>query len=240
MLVAVAIFTVITAGVFTLLDQSQQRYRSESEFLDAFQGGRIAVDQMTRDIHMAGYPPRNAFESFVVAANPAVVAMPFAWSPNYPITPCTVGVTCNASGGPAAFDLMIETDINPEDADGIEWIRYRLNGTTLERGVATKAVGTDPATATQAAMVPYVENVMNNTTVAQMNRIQANYPGMFPGNAPVPVFTYGFDAGGGNIPASIREVNINLIVMAPNPDPRSQALRVTTLTGRARRINPNR
>jgi len=38
MLVVVAVFTVVTGAVFGLLDVAQQRYRIESEVLDAFQG----------------------------------------------------------------------------------------------------------------------------------------------------------------------------------------------------------
>jgi hypothetical protein len=62
---------------------------------------------------------------------------------------------------------------------------------------------------------------------------------MFPGNAPVPVFTYLYDAGQPQTPPNIREVNITLIVQAPTLDPQTQQPRVLTLTARARRIDPN-
>lgn len=238
MLVSVAVFTVVTGAVFALLIVSQQRYQMESEFLDTFQGARLAMDQMTRDIHSAGYPPANAFTAAVVVANPTVVALPFAWSPNYPLTPCTVGTNCNAVGGPAAFDLIIETDVDPQANNGIEWIRYRLNGTTLERGMATKIAGADPEVATSNTLVAYVENVMNNTTAAQMNNLRTFYPGLFPGNVPVPVFNYQFDAGTPLNPQFIRSVNITLIVLSPNPDPKTGQPRLVTLTGYARRVNP--
>lgn len=237
MLVSVAVFTVVMSAVFGLLISSQQRYQAESEHLDTFQGARQGMDLMVRDIHIAGYPPANSFTSVVAAANPQRVALPFAWSPNYPATPCTVDVNCNAQGGPGPFDLIIETDVDPLAANGVEWVRYRLNGTTLERGMATKTAGAEPANTTEGVMVPYVENVMNNTTTAQMASLRAFYPGIFPGNAPVRVFTYQFD-GAAQVPQAIRAVNITLIVLSPHPDPKTRQPRLVTLTGFARRVNP--
>lgn len=240
MLVSVAVFTVVMAAVFSLLIASQQRYQAESERLDTFQVARQAMDLIVRDIHVAGYPPANSFSPAVLAASPQLVALPFAWSPNYPATPCTVGVSCSATGGPDPFDLIIETDVDPlaVPPNGVEWIRYRLNGTILERGMATKTAGADPANATQGVMVPYVENVMNNTTAAQMTNLRNFYPGLFPGNLPVPVFTYQFDAGAANVPGAIRTVNITLIVLSPNVDPKTRQPVLVTLTGFARRVNP--
>ncbi|MCL4524738.1 MAG: prepilin-type N-terminal cleavage/methylation domain-containing protein [Acidobacteria bacterium] len=238
MLISVAVFTVVMAAVFGLLIASQQRYQAETDRMDTFQGARQAMDLMVRDIHIAGYPPANNFSPAVIAANPERVALPFGWSPNYPATPCTVGVNCNAIGGPAPFDLIIETDVDPLANNGLEWVRYRLNGTVLERGMATKIAGADPENSTQAVMVPYVENVMNNTTAAQMAFLQGFYPGLFPGNTPVPVFTYQFDAGAANVSTAIRSVNITLIVLARNVDPKTRQPIVVTLTGYSRRVNP--
>jgi prepilin-type N-terminal cleavage/methylation domain-containing protein len=238
MLVSVAVFTVVMAAVFGLMISSQQRYQAETDKLDTFQGARQAMDLMVRDIHIAGYPPANAFSPAVIAANPQRVALPFGWSPNYPVTPCTVGVNCSATGGPAPFDLIIETDVDPLANNGVEWVRYRLNGTTLERGMATKAAGADPANTTQGVMVPYVENVMNNTTAAEMTFLRGFYPTLFLGNAPVPVFTFQFDAGGVNIPSAIRSVNITLIVRSTNVDQKTRQPIMVTLTGFARRVNP--
>jgi prepilin-type N-terminal cleavage/methylation domain-containing protein len=238
MLVSVAIFTVVMAAVFGLMISSQQRYQAETDRLDTFQGARQAMDLIVRDVHIAGYPPVNAFSPAVAAASPQLVALPFGWSPNYPATPCTVGVNCSATGGPAPFDLIVETDVDPLAANGLEWVRYRLNGTTLERGMATKTAGADPANTTLPTMVPYVENVMNNTTAAEMTFLRGFYPTLFPGNTPVPIFTYQFDAGGINTPLTIRSVNITLIVRSANVDVKTRQPIVVTLTGFARRVNP--
>lgn len=247
MLVVVFVFTVITGAVFGLLNVSQQRYKMESEFLDSFQSARLGLDQMTRDIHTAGYPPVVTLPPAVACASPQLVAYPFAWSPGY-LDPNCLGVApiqCAVGGAggctiPGPFDLITEADVDPENTNGVEWVRYRLNQATntLERGVASKVAGGNPAVATLAVMIPYVENVMNSTTAAEMGQIQASHPLMFPGNLPVPIFQYVFDVGG-TTPGLIREINITLIVRAPNPDPRTNQLRVLTLTGLARRFNPS-
>lgn len=246
LLVVVAVFSVITGVVFQLLNDTQNRYRTESAALESFQDARLALDQMARDIHTSGYPPANQFTAAVAAARPDLYALPFGFSPNYPAIPgCAMGVCAT----PNQWDVIVETDVDPESANGVEWIRYRLNGNILERGSVTKTIGGDPLVATNAAnvMVPFVENVMNNGTVAQMTQIRTYYPAMFPGNTPVPLFTYLCQVGtapiapctAANNPRDIREVNITIIVQSPLLDLRNRQPRVMTLTGRARRINPS-
>ncbi len=247
-LVAVGIFTIITGAVFSLLNIAQQRYKMEQDYMDSFQGARQAMDQITRDIHSAGYPAGNSFLPAVATANPQNVAAPFAWAPGYSVTypfpaGCTVGGGCSATGGPAQFDLIIEGQIDPALSPSVQWVRYQLQGTTLMRGVAIKTPGSDPVTSTGLVMSPYLDNVMNNTSVAEMNRIQQNYPAMFPGNAPVPIFQYTQDPSPpsgivASSPFNILEVEITLIVRAANPDPQTGVWRVVTLNGRARRLNP--
>jgi len=251
LLVVVAVFTVLTGAVFELLTVAQQRYRAESEFLDSFQSARLGIDQMTRDIHAAGFPPANSFPA--PPAPNLVASTPFAWSQaqGYPGAPCTLGA-CMVPNG---FNLIIET--TPRPGAGVQWIRYWLpdGATTLMRGVVAKPQApADPLAATNALgiMVPYVENVMNNAPAAQMAAIRAAYPAMFPGNAPVPVFQYQFDTINPNdptcspqapaippaTPPCILEVNITLIVQSVSPDPKTGRPRVGTLTARAMRVNP--
>jgi type II secretory pathway pseudopilin PulG len=241
---ATAIFIVLAGIIFSVLVQGQQRYETESGVMDSFQQASIAVDQIVRDVHSAGYPPTNNYTTAVAAANPNLIALPFGWMPTYPLTPCTVGGNCVT---PSAFDLIVEGDIG----NGVQWIRYRLVGTTLFRGVANK-VGLDPAAATLPNLFPYVDNVMNNAPAAQMAQLQAVYPNLFPGNNPVPIFTYTCDAPNPNPPALcstlaapnntvtyIRDVNIVLIVQSPTRDQKTGQLRAVTLTAQARRSNPS-
>jgi prepilin-type N-terminal cleavage/methylation domain-containing protein len=253
LLVALGIFLVVTGAAFSLLGSSQKQSQSESQVLASFQEARLGLDQIVRDVNDAGYPPPTFFQS----AYPNLSASsPFAWSPGYTVpTPCQIGTggggTCSTPGD---FDIIIETNPNSQDAGSqVQWIRYQLQGTTLMRGMAPKATSHDPAIDTAAAgvLAPFVQNVINNSSPAQIAQYQVSYPGMFP-TGPVPIFSYTCDpgtlpvvpvacpsAGAANAPAKIREVIVTLIVAAPAPDATTGVPRIVQLTGRGRRVNPN-
>jgi len=248
LLVALGIFLLVTGAAFTLLATSQQRYRTESQVLTSFQEARLALDQIVRDVNDAGYPP-----PIYKSTNYNLFASsPFAWSPGYAAnSPCQIGT---GGGGtcltPSDIDLIVETEPDPISCGGgVQWIRYQLQGTTLMRGAACKTWPDDPATDTGAFLTPFVQNVVNNSSSAQIAQYQSFYPGMFPGNAPVPVFSYTCDTGGApqpcftagsdNSPANIRDVIVTLIVAAPQPDATNGQLRLVQLLGRGRRVNPN-
>src|SRR5260370_41350865 len=148
-------------------------------------------------------------------ANANKYALPFAWTPSYPTTPCTVGRTWTV---PGQYDLILEADLG----NGVQWIRYSLQTTTLMRGVVPKAPFTDPVTATSGSsvLVPYLENVMN-------------------GNNSLPIFSYVCDPGALQQPSNIREVNVSLMVRSQQPDPQTHQYRTITLNGQAMRFNPN-
>jgi len=245
LLVSSVVFLLMAGAAFSLLATSSKRFRTDSEVLTSFQEARLGIDQISRDIEDGGFPPHNHFNN---AATPVAsyAATPFAWAPGYPTT-CTVAGSCTVPNG---FDLIIETDY---DGTGVKWIRYQLPAgqTTLYRAVVAKTAG-DPDTATNGATVllPYIQNVMNNATAAQIAAIRAVYPAMFPGGTPVPVFTYTlFDlpssalVGGctsvAQAPCNIRDVDIVLIVQSIDPDAQSQKLRLVELHGLAHRLNPN-
>jgi prepilin-type N-terminal cleavage/methylation domain-containing protein len=218
MLVTVFIFTVIAGTVFSLLLSSQMRYSSESSLTSAFQQANVAIDQITRDIHSAGYPPVSSFTASQAFNHPDNVAIPFAWAPSYPFSSCTVGATCTIPGD---YDLILEADLG----SGVQWIRYSLQGTTLMRGMTPKVPNTDPASATDPStglLTPYLDNVMNG-----------------PANKSVPIFSYQYDSATLQ-PSNIREVNVSLIVQSAKPDAQTGQLRTITLTGQATRFNPDR
>jgi prepilin-type N-terminal cleavage/methylation domain-containing protein len=247
LMVSVAIFLLICGAIFELMGTTQNRFRTESQVLGAFEEARLGLDQIVRDVNDSGYPPQNHFSASVPAT--AFAASPIAWSPNYaPATPCQIGT---AGGGtctsPGDFDLIVEGDV---DGTGVEWIRYQLVGTTLLRGVASKAVNPDPITATvTVGMLPYVLNVMNNAPPTQIAQFRAAYPAMFPGGNPQPLFQFTCDspagpvlcqnAGGSNSPANVRDVDITLIVMTPQTDAQTNQIHLVELNGRGHRVNPN-
>jgi Tfp pilus assembly protein PilW len=214
LLVGTVLFTIITGAIFSLLLSAQLRYRGESNVTEAFQQANIALDQITRDVHSAGYPPKNSLGIATANMHPETYALPFAWSPNYPSAPCSVGGSCTIPGD---YDLMVEADVN---GTGVQWIRYSLQGTTLMRGMTPKVNFADPVAATTASLTPYLENVLN-------------------GNKSVPIFSYNYSSGTTQQPSNIREVNVSLMVQAAQPDPQTGQYRMITLTGQAVRFNPN-
>jgi len=229
LMAVVAFITLVSGSIFLMLNTAAQRYQSESEVMDSFQAARLAIDQMTRDIHGAGFPPANVGWIFLAGTTPT--AVPFAWSPGYVASAtCTVGATCTT---PSATDLIIEGNISPSTGAGVQWIRYTLIGTTLSRGVAAKAPATDPVAATPAAvMFPVVENVIND--------------------AATPLFTY--ECTNGATPATpvactaapapnntaqyIRQVGITLVVRSAQPDPQTGQFRTVSLHSQALVVNP--
>lgn len=247
LMVATAIFLVLCGTMFELLELSQKRYTNETQLSGAFQETRLAIDQMTRDFNVGGFPAVGIF-SGVPADSSQYAIGPVAWDPNYAVTPCYI----NGAGGgtpcatPGDFDLIVETNLG----NGVSWIRYQLrpNDTTLYRSVVPKTAGADPVAATSApnVMVPFLTNVMNNSA-AQIPQIVADYPAMFPGGVQ-PIFRYTCDtlagpqpcplAGNSGVPNNIRDVDITLIVMTRRPDMQTQQLELVELTGRGHRVNP--
>jgi prepilin-type N-terminal cleavage/methylation domain-containing protein len=240
LMAALGIFLLICGAAFTLLASSQQHARTESQVLTSFQEARLGLDQIIRDVNDAGYPP----PTFAGTDPTQYTSSPFAWSPGYTISsPCTIDGSCITPGD---FDLIIETNPTPEDlGSSVQWIRYQLQGTTLLRGAALKRSGYDPAMDTASFLAPFVQNVVNNVSPAQIAQYQAVYPGMFPGGNPVPIFSYTCDSGAapvactGSSPRNIRDVIVTLIVAAPTPDATTGRPRLVQLIGRGRRVNPN-
>ena len=242
LLVSSVVFLLMAAGAFSLLSSSSRRFKTDSQILTSFQEARLGIDQIARDVADAGFPPRNRFSAPLPPSN-FYAAAPFAWAPGY-----VAGALCNggACTTPTQFDLIVEEDY---DGTGVKWIRYQLPAgtTTLLRAVAPKTAGGDADASTAGVLLPYLQNVMNNATGAQIAAIQADYPTMFPGNTPVPLFTYSCDVVGStpapctaaNTPADIRDVGITIIVQAASRDTTTQAVRVVELNGLAHRVNPN-
>jgi prepilin-type N-terminal cleavage/methylation domain-containing protein len=248
LLIATAVFLLVCGAIFGLLDLSQKNYGTETQISGTFQEARLAVDQMVRDFNQAGYPSLGMFSEKPNSAASYAIG-PVAWDPGYPTAICAIGTggggTCAT---PSDFDLIVEADTG----NGVSWIRYQLQNGTLYRAMAPKVAGGDPVAATNAAgvRVPFVSNVMNNPTAAQLADINAEYPAMFPGGvAQVPIFQYTCDSGGVtkpcplaaglNSPYSVRDVDITLIVATPLRDAQTRRLKIVELNGRGHRLNPS-
>jgi len=239
-LVAINAFFVIAE--YALVRSRRARLEVMAE--EGAKGARLALDQIVRDVNDAGYPP----PTYAGTDPTKFASTPFAWSPNYTVpTTCTIDGSCITPGD---FDIIIETNPTPQDPTSqVQWIRYQLQGTTLMRGAALKQPGNDPAIDTAAFLAPLVQNVVNNSSAAQIAQYQAAYPGMFPTGNPVPIFSYSCDTGNvplactaagiDNSPANIRDVVVTLIVATALPDATTGEPRIVQLVGRGRRINPN-
>jgi prepilin-type N-terminal cleavage/methylation domain-containing protein len=245
MIVAMGIFLIICAAMFELLDLSQKKFNSETQLTAAYQDARLAMDQIVRDVDASGYPSTSMFS--VLPTSPSSYAIgPVAWSPNYPLTPCTLG-TCATPGD---YDLIVETRLSTDTQ--VSWIWYHLDGTTLYRAVVTKTAG-DPLSVVSSSgnKVAFLSNVMNNPGAAQLAQITSEYPSMFPGGGPQPIFQYTCYTPGGAAPTApcplagsdnsannVCDVDITLIVKTPQSDLQTQKLKLVELNGRGHRLNP--
>ncbi len=242
LLVAMAFFLTVCGAMFRLLNADQQRYQTDSQVLSSFQQARLGLDEIVRDVSDAGYPPLNHF-SATAPAN-IYAFSPIAWSPSYPNTSCVIG----ACASPTGFDVILE---GADYSTGtVQWTRYQLVGTTLYRGVVNKVVGADPAASFGGAMVPYVYNVVNNASGAEIATYRLSYPAMFPGGNPQPIFQYYCDnlpgppalcqyTGSNDSPANVREIEVTLIVQTEQVDAQTHAPRLVELNGNGQRVNPN-
>src|SRR5215475_12374481 len=71
MLIVLAMLVVFSGAVFRVISLSMERSVTEQIKLDMFQEAREFMDQMTRDLRMAGYPnKRNFVQSILI--NPVI------------------------------------------------------------------------------------------------------------------------------------------------------------------------
>ena len=132
--------TIVLGSVLYLSNQTQARQDFESEKLSVQQNANEALDQMYRDLRMAGYPQSRS------------VCQP-AWG----------GLTGNSSKVASGFTTINSSNVvfqGDIDNDGIvEVVEYRLNGTTLERSEVEKnSDGTIP-TASYQSLAPNVTSL---------------------------------------------------------------------------------
>jgi prepilin-type N-terminal cleavage/methylation domain-containing protein len=57
LLMVVLLLTIVVAALFSQIERAQVRYRVEDQKLDLTQQEREFIDQFTRDLHQAGFPP---------------------------------------------------------------------------------------------------------------------------------------------------------------------------------------
>ena len=100
----VAMFGGLTAIALSLILQTYTGVQNSMGSSTLYDNGVTALNQMTREIRVAGYPSSKFFSSAAVAASPGIVATPF------------VTVT--------AYDLVFQADINGDGTVGTDRVRH--------------------------------------------------------------------------------------------------------------------
>lgn len=276
-MVVLFIFLIVTGAVFGLLSVAQVRYRAEQQFLDSLQGARLGIEQLTRDIHRAGFPPRSAYDD-IIPTNPAAawvtaggvpvtsVAVPFlGMVGNNVDQTCTVNGGANPCTIPNPFELVIETDLDPENTvtpEQVEWVYYRLdtpgNGVvspptgggasrTLYRRVVPKTCAGPPFVLVPMTCVtsgPGTVTAPVGLGTPMVDNVVQD-PGVAVGPANPAVFTYvcrDMDNDGAPdptcTPENIEEIYMVLQARAISPDIQTGGVRALTLQSVARVLNP--
>lgn len=75
LLVAVAVFGVVSAGMFTVLEESLRVYTIGAARAESQQSARIAVERLAGEIRTAGFGPRPATFSAIAVAEPAQIVL---------------------------------------------------------------------------------------------------------------------------------------------------------------------
>jgi len=268
LMLVLVIFLVVTGAVFGLLDTAQTRYRAEQQFLESFQGARLGVELMVRDIHNAGYPPPYTF-----AGNLGQPPTPPAYPPGSWTLPTlappdlqrrfAVGIVgvdaggvnpnCTVNGGPTpctipnAWDLILELDIDPENPNPdpvtglspqVEWVRYNL---LRPAGAATSTLYR-----TVTAKVPGANPAATQDNIPFVEHVVQDPTAGASSSGPQ-LFTYECDPNqilfaGTQICLAehVKNVYISLRVRSTRRDIQTGQFRQITLQGAASRLNPSR
>ncbi len=236
LLTVLVILTLVMGAIFSQLIQVQQRYQVEQTKLDMFQESREFMDQMSRDLHQAGYPNAKMYANGVLAA-------PINNDPRNAVGLVQVTPT----------SIIFEGDV---DGTGVvSSLRYTLISDPANPGQCpcwvqrsqVQKVNADPLTGQGTNPSNEVQNVVNSagtmTIFGQMtlpSGIQTNQAlyGQYAAN---PVFQ-AFDNAGNAVALpidinasptvikSIKTIRITLNVLGRQPDMRTHMRPVTTLT----------
>lgn len=174
MIVAMAVMLLVIGSVLQMLSQSQQRFVTTASEEDTTAAAREALDLMTREIRLAGYPPPNSYPPGVIVAgtNERYVARGggFITANPYSIQfEADVGIPagCNGTTLPLAdYRCTSNTGV-------VSVINYELQGPTACGGVMANPALTSPTlmrsqvpknangAAVVPVFVPFINNVMN-------------------------------------------------------------------------------
>jgi prepilin-type N-terminal cleavage/methylation domain-containing protein len=154
MMIALLLMTIVGGAIFEQVGEAQKRSQVEQTKLDIFQETRDFMDQMTRDLHQAGYPNVHNFATGTVSVD----------SFGHPIdTRVAVGLVKIDNN-----QLMFEGDV---DGTGtVSSVQYTISNTgdgcpCLRRSQISKS-STDPMNPGTPVYWTEVQYVQNGTSTA--------------------------------------------------------------------------
>jgi len=216
LMMAILVLMIVVGGIFGVIDVVNQRSSTEQSKLDMFQEAREFMDQMSRDLHQAGYPnPRHYLEHNVLTASPVINDDSNA-----------VGVVNVDSG-----DLWFEGDV---DGTGvISVVRYHLDTSTsngcpcLRRSQLPKIDGNPVDGQTAENYQIQVQGVQNTDIFSAFARGTTGIPITLPVN---------FNDNGPDV-ASVDTIKATLSLRSPLADPKTGEHPETTLVMTAKLNN---
>lgn len=163
LMASLAILLIMMAGVFSQLSKLQQTYRTEENKVDTTQEGRNVLDNISREVHQAGYPGDNLF-------NPNILANPVMNDSR--VAAGLVRVTPQ--------ELWFEGDIDSDGAvDVVDYMLYDSAGNvataastcpcTLRRSQTVKVNNTAPLAQVLPGYNVVLSNVLNSGGVPAAN-----------------------------------------------------------------------
>ena len=158
LVMVVAFFGTLTAMALALVMQSYQGVQLRMSTSTLYDTGTTALNQMTKELRMAGYPSAKLFTSSAVAGSPGLVATPF------------VSVT--------AYDLVFQADANQDGT--VEQIEYVLasGSQNLYRNSTLKNLDGTLASSTVTTLL--LNNVQNQIQGTPLFAWDTNPPGAPP------------------------------------------------------------
>jgi len=209
LMIVLVILLAISAAVFQVINLSTERSSTEQTKLDMFQEAREFMDQMSRDLRLAGYPNARNFAPSILPEPPIGDAR------------VAVGIVKIASG-----ELWFEGDV---DGDGsVEVVRYFLDNTgtncpCLKRSQLPKINAAPTAQSTPVYQIE-VQGVTNTNIFTAYN------------NAVIQTLPLVFNTNAAQI-AGLDTIQAVLSLQSPTMDPKTHTRPTTSLVSTVRLNN---
>jgi len=139
--IVIGILSIIIAGIFTQMDQAQQRAYTERIKLDNMQEARDFVDQFFRDINQIGYPNVRMMDVTSPSWAPALSTPPtYAWNNAY------ANDNRMAIGLVKIDNTAIQFEADTNGDGNVQSVQYKINGNgnctlCLQRSQVDKVAG---------------------------------------------------------------------------------------------------